>query len=203
MVVGGQTIRTLRDILPDPPGLKLLFVGKTPSPTSVLEGHYFQGRQGKLFWGKLRQYRILLPTTTYEDDSLLNNGFGITDVVKVPHVYRQEPSRDEYIKGINRVFSLLKAHNPRVVVFVYKKVLDQVLRHKFCLRLKANYGFNHDLRARFGAHVFVFPMPGTRCNRGQTERAMHELALWVAGCAWERALPLWVTRSEAEHFGVS
>ena len=50
IVYKGQTYETLRDILPDQPPVSILFVGKTPSPKSIVKGHYFQGPRGRSFW---------------------------------------------------------------------------------------------------------------------------------------------------------
>lgn len=176
IVVDDKEIRTLRDILPDPPGLKVLFVAKTPAPVSVDACHYFQGKQGTAFWNRLREYRILVPTTPYEDDSLLSHGFGITDIVKVPRGYGNEPSAAEYVAGTDRIVNLIRTHNPLVVVFVYKRVVDEILRRKFSVHQKAAYGFNDDLIPRFGTRVFSFPLPGTPCTRDQATSAMRELA---------------------------
>lgn len=70
--------------------LKVLFVGKRPSPESVAVGHYFQGRHGKMFWNKLREYGILeFDSVERADDFLLKQGFGMTDVVKIPARFGQ------------------------------------------------------------------------------------------------------------------
>jgi hypothetical protein len=98
---------------------------------SVAACHYFQGTQGTMFWNLLREYRILMRTAGYEDDSLLDHGFGITDIAKAPRPYGQEPSAAEYIAGMDRILTLIDRHDPDVVVFVYKKVLDEVLRRRF------------------------------------------------------------------------
>src|SRR4051794_18532650 len=90
--VNGQRVRTLRDILPAVPGLRVLFVAKTPAPVSVEVGHYFQGAHGRAFWRGLRKAGLLNPTTDFEDDSLLDHGYGITDIVKVPRSFGDEPS---------------------------------------------------------------------------------------------------------------
>jgi G:T/U-mismatch repair DNA glycosylase len=66
--VEGQEIVTLRDILPAKLGLRVLFVAKTPAPYSVEVGHYFQGRQGTMFWSILKRHGLLTPTTEFEDD---------------------------------------------------------------------------------------------------------------------------------------
>ncbi|SIT51326.1 conserved hypothetical protein [Paraburkholderia piptadeniae] len=177
MTVGGQDVQTLRDILPTRPGLEVLFVAKTPAPVSVATGHYFQGAQGKMFWNRLKEYGLFKPTTQFEDDSLLDHSFGITDIVKVPRAYGNEPSPDEYAAGMDRILELIRVHHPRVVVFVYKRVLDNLLRCRFGVREKSVYGFNAGLTVHFsGAGVFAFPLPGTPCNAAQAVVAMRALA---------------------------
>lgn len=176
IVVDGRKVRTLRDLLPEEPGLRALFVAKTPALVSVKAGHYFQGAQGKAFWKRLREYGLLKPTTPFEDDSLLAHGFGITDIVKVPRNYGDEPSDAEYRAGVDRVLALIGVHRPSVVVFVYKGVLDKMLKLKFFITKKAVYGINPDLEAKFGAPVFAFPLPGVgSCTREQAAKAMREL----------------------------
>lgn len=177
VVVNGEAVKTLADILPDEPGLKVLFVAKTPAPKSVAAGHYFQGSQGTAFWNRLREYEILdAPLGHHEDDHLLKNGFGITDIVKVPRDYGNEPSKDEYKAGTTRILEVIRAHSPLVTVFVYKKVLDQLLANGFRRREKSVYGFNPALDSLFGSRVFVFPMPGTPCRSEDAHAAMLELA---------------------------
>jgi len=175
--VNWEKVDTLDDILPKKPGLKILFVAKTPAPISVRVGHYFQGRQGRMFWNKLIEYEILkVPHGDFEDDHLLEHGYGITDIVKVPRSFGNEPSKEEYQEGLERILGLIQRHKPKVIVFVYKKVLDQILKLGFNLRIKSVYGFNPELKSRFGSEVFVFPMPGTPCTVETASRAMTELA---------------------------
>jgi hypothetical protein len=83
--VEGREILTLRDILPTTPGLRILFVAKTPVPRSVEAGHYFQGKQGAMFWSRLKDYGLFKSARPFEDDSLLTHGFGLTDMVETPH----------------------------------------------------------------------------------------------------------------------
>jgi mismatch-specific thymine-DNA glycosylase len=162
----GKTLETLTDILPASGHLKILFIAKTPAMVSVEAGHYFQGRQGKMFWNKLSEYNILnVPDGKFEDDFLLANKFGITDIVKVPRNYGNEPSEEEYRSGLERILLLIRKYEPKVIVFVYKAVLDTIIRLSFGLRIKATYGFNEQLERYFGSKVFVFPMPGTPCTR--------------------------------------
>lgn len=175
--IDGQQAPTLRDILPGNPGLRILFIGKTPAPKSVEAGHYFQGAQGKAFWKALRTYRILEPTTPFEDDSLLANGFGLTDIAKVPRVFGNEPSEEEYRSGSARILELIRLHKPCVAVFVYKRVLDQMLRIAFGLSAKSAYGFNPAYDELFSARVFAFPLPGVGgCSRSMGHSAMRGLA---------------------------
>jgi len=173
----GQEILTLRDILPATSGLRVLFVGKTPAPDSVEKGHYFQGKHGTMFWSILKRYGLLKPTTKFEDDSLLGHGYGLTDIVKVPRAFGEEPSDQEYMEGSPRILKLIRIHRPKVVVFVYKKVLDKIIRLQFAVEKKSIYGFNQSLETHFGTRVFAFPLPGTPCNTAQATSAMTELVI--------------------------
>jgi len=174
--VGNDNVDTLDDILPKEPGLKILFIAKTPAPVSVRAGHYFQGKQGKMLWNKLREYNIFNPPEDkFEDEYLLDYQYGITDIVKVPHDFGNEPSSLDYKTGLQRILNLIKTHNPKVVFFIYKKVLDNILKFGFNISQKSKYGFNKDLEALFNCKVFVFPMPGTPCNASEAHKAMYEL----------------------------
>lgn len=175
VTVDGCEVQTLRDILPAMPGLKALFVAKTPAPKSVAVGHYFQGTQGRAFWNRLREYGLFKSTTEFDDESLLNHGFGITDIVKVPRAYGNEPSPAEYVAGMDRILEVIRVHRPSVIVFVYKRVLDEVLRRRFGVRKRSAYGFNPELEAHFGTRVFAFPLPGTPCTAAQAVAAMRDL----------------------------
>ena len=130
----GHKVRTLRDILPETPGLKALFVAKTPAPISVAAGHYFQGKHGQQFWARLKKYGILYPSTKFEDDCLLDHGFGLTDIVKKPRDFGFEPSSEEYLAGMARILHLIELHKPAIIIFVYKRVLDQVLHQHFRIK---------------------------------------------------------------------
>jgi len=103
--VDGKSHDTLADILPDEGQLEILFIAKTPATVSVNAGHYFQGRQGRIFWNKLADHNILkVPYGKFEDDYLLTNNYGLTDIVKVPRDYGNEPSDEEYRNGLHRIF---------------------------------------------------------------------------------------------------
>jgi uracil-DNA glycosylase len=146
---------------PNSRGLNVLFVAKTPAPQSVRKGHYFQGAHGRSFWRILKQYGILKPSTEFEDDSLLQHRYGLTAIAKIPRPFGHEPSPEEYRAGAQRIRQLITMHGPKVVVFVYKRVLDALIQLEFGISKKSTYGFNRDLEEYFGCSVFVFPLPGT------------------------------------------
>jgi G:T/U-mismatch repair DNA glycosylase len=175
--VEGREVPTLSDILPTAGPMKMLIVAKTPAPISVEAGHYFQGRQGRMFWNRLHDYGLLTtPPGAYEDDFLLEHGYGLTDIVKAPRSYGSEPSDEEYREGLERILELVAHLQPAVVMFVYKRVLDQISRLSFSRREKSQYGFNASLDPLLGSRAFVFPMPGTHCTRAEADIAMTSLA---------------------------
>lgn len=176
LTVEGREFRTLRDLLPESPGLNILFVAKTPAPESVQKGHYFQGKQGCSFWKILKQYRILGPTAGFEDDALLQHGYGLTDIAKEPRTFGHEPSVEEYQAGARRILELIRVHRPKITVFVYKRVLDKIIEFEFGITKRATYGFNQQVERYFGCKVFAFPLPGTSCTRELAKAAMDELA---------------------------
>jgi mismatch-specific thymine-DNA glycosylase len=175
-IVDGHRVQTLADILPATGPMKMLIIAKTPAPVSVAAGHYFQGRQGQMFWNRLQDYGLLsVPPDTYPDEVLLDHGYGLTDVVKVPREYGMEPSDREYRAGLDRILGLMSNLQPRVTMFVYKGVLDQILKLPYGQKKKSVYGFNQALEGIFKCKVFAFPMPGTPCTAEQARRAMLDL----------------------------
>lgn len=166
--VNGHEHFTLDDILPEKGYLDILFIAKTPALVSVEAGHYFQGKQGRMLWNKLSEYNILkVPFGEFEDNYLLENNYGITDIVKVPRNYGNEPSDEEYKQGLQQIMTIVKKFNPKVIVFVYKAVLDKIIRLNFNIKTKSSYGFNPELDKYFSSRIFVFPMPGTPCKSSE------------------------------------
>ena len=177
IVVDGQTVETLADILPPRGPLRVLFIGKTPSPVSVEAGHYFQGRMGKGLWKRLDEYGLLRTVPgEFPDDLLLAAGFGMTDVCKVPRPFGDEPSQVEYTAGWERVNGIIAVTRPRILAFVYKGALDKVLQYSYGWDHKSAYGFNDDLMRTFGRRVFAFPLPGVACTLRESRRHLGDLA---------------------------
>jgi len=177
LTVNGETFATLQDILPDKPKkLDILFIGKTPVEVSVNAGHYFQGKQGKRFWSILCNNNILkVKQNTFEDENLLEHNYGITDLVKKPHPFNDEPSPGEYKAGLSHLMSIIDKYTPNVIVFVYKGVLDNILKYNFNIHKKSDYGLNKELNSVMNTNVFVFPMPATPCTKEQSIKAMEDL----------------------------
>lgn len=172
----GEQFRTLRDLLPENGKLRVLIVAKTPAPVSVAAGHYFQGRQGRMFWNALKSNDLLSwKSQGKEDDDLIPNGWGLTDIVKRPRDYSDEPSPAEYREGAIRIKEIIDRHQPRAVLFVYKRVLDQLLSCAYGVERKSEYGQNTWADQYLGARVFAFPMPGTPCTKPQAIVAMADL----------------------------
>ena len=175
--VNSQPVLTLADILPAAGPMQMLIVGKTPAPVSVEAGHYFQGRQGTRLKNMLQQAGLLhVPAGMQMDDVVLRQGYGITDLVKVPHHPGVEPSVDEYQAGIDRMMAIIDCLAPHVLCFVYKRALNRLLAVRFNHLHKSKYGFNPDLDQYFASRVFVFPMPGTPCTKPMADQYMQELS---------------------------
>ena len=112
---------------------------------------------------------------TFEDENLIEHNYGITDIVKKPRDFGNEPSNDEYKTGLKRIFDLIRNKKPEILVFAYKKVLDNILKIVYPMENKSKYGFNENLEKFFGTKVFVFPMPGTPCTKSEIIKHMNEL----------------------------
>jgi TDG/mug DNA glycosylase family protein len=120
LVVDGVPTETLADL----PPLRdhLLFVGLNPSPVSVEAGHYHQGRLGRTFWRRLMLATVLPPGTVVEsaDDTLMEAGHGITDLLKVPTA-RDDATDAELRSGVGPLWQKVAIWRPAAVVFVYKR----------------------------------------------------------------------------------
>lgn len=177
MTVDGRVVPTLADILPERGPLRMLIVGKAPSPASVEAGHYFQGRPGLGLWKRLAEAGLLRAADgRFPDEALLENGFGVTDLCKLPRPLGEEPSEQEYREGWERVSGLVAALRPRVLTFVHKGALDKVLGYSYGWEHFSHYGFNDDLMRTFGRRVFAFPLPGVACTAREARRHMTDLA---------------------------
>lgn len=167
----GERIETLEDLLR--PGLRAVVVGINPAPASVAAGHYYQGRLGQAFFGKLRRAGVLRDTTGWEDDLAFAAGIGFSDIVKRSTSRAAEIGADELAYGKSTLISKLEAVKPEIVLFTFKKTAT-VLFGRF-----AGYGFIDKTLA--DGDVFVMPGPYERADRAdfavaELARRLRELA---------------------------
>ena len=100
------------------PGLKILFTGINPSLYSAAVGHHF-ARPGNRFWPALHASgftpRLFSP---FEDHSLLDLGYGITNVVDRATAAAADLSAEEFLKGGRRLEQKIHRYQPRIVAFL-------------------------------------------------------------------------------------
>jgi TDG/mug DNA glycosylase family protein len=160
----GQQVETLEDLLR--PGLRAVCIGINPAPTSVQVGHYYQGRLGQQFYERLRRAELLPNGHCWEDDLALENGIGFTDIVKRATTKASEVGPDEYAHGRDRLRGKMRAVQPGLVVFTFKKAAEVLFGPI------AGNGLISD-RDLAGAPIFV--MPGPYAPGGEVEGRLGEL----------------------------
>ena len=162
----GEEVETLEDLLR--PDLRAVCVGINPSPVSVAAGHYYQGRAGQRFFGRLRAAGVLPATGRGpEDDNAFAAGVGFTDIIKRPTPNAKALPAAEYEHGRQQLVDKLETHRPGLVIFTFKKTA-QVLFGSF-----HGNGFVPDLRL---AHSDVFVMPGPYESAATVAATMRTLA---------------------------
>src|SRR5918995_3352457 len=100
------------------PDLKILFCGINPSLYSAATGHHF-ARPGNRFWPALHAagftQRLLKP---WEEELLLEEGIGITNLVSRATATAAELTNDELRSGRRRLARKLRRFRPRCVAIV-------------------------------------------------------------------------------------
>jgi TDG/mug DNA glycosylase family protein len=100
------------------PGLSVLFCGINPSLYSAATGHHF-ARPGNRFWPALYAAgftrRLLQP---WEEQLLLADGFGITNLVSRATAAATELTNDELRMGRKRLARKVRRYHPRCVAVV-------------------------------------------------------------------------------------
>jgi TDG/mug DNA glycosylase family protein len=108
--------KTVPDLIT--PGLKILFSGINPSLYSAAVGHHF-ARPGNRFWPALHAAgftpRLFSP---FEDQLLLNLGYGITNLVERSTPSADELSPKEFVEGGRRLEAKLRRYRPTLVAFL-------------------------------------------------------------------------------------
>lgn len=146
----GERVETLEDLLAD--GLRAVCVGINPSPVSVKAGHYYQGRAGQRFFGRLRTAGVLLEADGFEDDLAFAAGVGFTDIIKRPTPDAKALPAAEFQYGKQRLLDKLERYRPALVIFTFKKTA-KVLFGEF-----PGIGFVRGLQFA-QSEVFVMPSP--------------------------------------------
>src|SRR5215210_4546038 len=105
--------KKMRDIIA--PGLNVLFCGINPSLYSAAVGRHF-ARPGNRFWPTLYAAgftdRLF---SAFEDDRLLERGYGITNVVERATATAAELDENEFIKGGKALEKKVRRYRPKVV----------------------------------------------------------------------------------------
>jgi TDG/mug DNA glycosylase family protein len=108
--------KTLPDLIAE--GLKVLFCGINPGLYTAAVGHHF-ARPGNRFWPALHQAgfteRLYSP---FEEERLLDLGYGITNLVARATASAAELTVEEYIQGGRRLEQKIKRYRPICVSFV-------------------------------------------------------------------------------------
>ncbi len=133
------------------PNLKILFVGFNPSIRSGETGHHFSNPNNR-FWKILHQAgitpRLYKPE---EDHSLLDLGYGFTNIVARPTKAADEITKEEYQKGRNILIQKIKRYQPNIVCFVGKGVYQQ-----YAQKREAKWGLQPESVVK-GTLEFVAP----------------------------------------------
>ena len=169
---------TLPDILG--PDLKVIFVGINPSIYSVEQGHYF-ARPANRFWPALSKSRLseasrrrltCAQLRPEHDLGLLDDGFGFTDVVKLPTSSASELRARDFAEWAPRTRSRLQRCAPSVACFQGATALRPFLRYALhCDVANLSFGLQ---QARLGStRIFLVPNPSPANARYQLADLVH------------------------------
>jgi len=146
----------LKDILKE--DLDVIFVGSAASDISASEGHYYANPRNS-FWKLLHEAGLTDKQLSPKDDStLINYGFGLTDVVKSEHGSDSNLSEEALAKGRKPLEAKIQKFHPRVVCFTSKNSFRAFAGHK-----ADSYGLQPPIRC-VSPYVFVVPSPSPRVS---------------------------------------
>lgn len=108
--------KTVPDVIA--PNLRILFCGINPGLYTAAVGHHF-GRPGNRFWKALHisgiTERLLHPS---EQLSLLEGGYGITNIVERPTATAAELSPAEFVEGGHNLEKKVLQYSPRYLAIL-------------------------------------------------------------------------------------
>ncbi len=166
--------KTVPDLIA--PNLQVLFCGINPSLYSVVVGHHF-ARPGNRFWKTLHTAgfteRVLAP---FEDGMLLQQGYGLTNIVDRATARADQLDPTEYVGGYQQLASKVQQYQPRVLAVLgigaYRTAFNQP---------KAVIGQQNEFLG--DAQIWVLPNPSGLNAHYQLEglkRAYQELLISVS-----------------------
>jgi double-stranded uracil-DNA glycosylase len=112
-----ELLKAVNKTVPDviAPGLRVLFCGINPGLYTAAVGHHF-ARPGNRFWPALHASgftdRVLSP---YEERALLQDGFGITNIVARATARADELSETELLEGRKKLAAKARRFEPRII----------------------------------------------------------------------------------------
>ncbi len=140
--------------------LKILFVGYNPGERSALLGHHFAGR-GNQFWRLLHDAgltkRLYQPE---EDDQLLADGYGLTNLVVRPSKSSSDLSAEEMRAGAAELRQRVEQYQPMVGCFLGKEVYRKYAG--LTPRVVVEYGLVKTATVFPAMKEFVAPNPSGR-----------------------------------------
>lgn len=105
--------------------LKILFVGFNPSIRSSETGYHYANPNNR-FWKILHEAGLTPRKFRPEENSkLLDLGFGLTNIVARPTKEAADISKEEYIRGAEKLKKKIERVQPQAVCFVGKGVYQQ------------------------------------------------------------------------------
>lgn len=142
--------KTVPDVIA--PDLKILFCGINPGLYTAAVGHHF-ARPGNRFWPTLHKAgftnRLLAP---HEEALLLQDGYGITNIVERATARADEITKEEFIAGAQKLVAKVRQYRPRTIA-----ILGIGAYRSAFARPRATVGPQDLLLA--GAELWVLPNP--------------------------------------------
>ena len=130
----------------------MLFVGINPGLYTAWAGHHF-ARPGNRFWPALHgagfSKRLLHPS---EQRELLEEGYGITNLVNRATATAEEVAPAEFAGGGRRLAGKIRRYRPRVVAFLGVGAYCQAFGMRSCT-------IGRQAQRLEGAEVWVLPNP--------------------------------------------
>lgn len=100
------------------PDLRVLFVGINPGLYTTAIGHHF-GRPGNRFWPALHLGGFTkTQMSPYDDESLLELGLGVTNLVDRTTANAAELTPEEIAAGGEKLRAKVRKYRPRIVAFL-------------------------------------------------------------------------------------